>query len=87
MVLLLMSAGSGCWLSKSSGPWEGCVPGINGTNGRVEIVHRSDPGISRRNSPASSALLWNCQRFEPSARVFMKKTLQFMKCNAMNCGV
>jgi hypothetical protein len=63
------------------------VLGINGTNGRVEIAHRSAPDISRGNLPASSALRWKCQRFETRGRFFKKKTLQFMKCNAIDCGV
>ena len=33
-------------------PWEGYVLGINGTAGRVEIVHRSDPNPTGRTAPA-----------------------------------
>ena len=36
-------------------PWEGYVLGINGTKGRVEIVHRSDPDPTGKTNPASDA--------------------------------
>jgi len=34
-------------------PWEGYVLGINGTKGRVEIVHRSDPDPTGKTNPAA----------------------------------
>lgn len=34
-------------------PWEGYILGINGTAGRIEIVHRSDPDPTGKTSPAS----------------------------------
>lgn len=34
-------------------PWEGYSLGINGTKGRVEIVHRSDPDPTGKTSPAA----------------------------------
>ena len=36
-------------------PWEGYVLGINGTKGRVEITHRSDPDPTGKTNPASNA--------------------------------
>ncbi|MFZ4777127.1 MAG: Gfo/Idh/MocA family protein [Terrimicrobiaceae bacterium] len=36
-------------------PWEGYVLGINGTKGRVEIVHRSDPDPTGKTNPAADA--------------------------------
>ena len=36
-------------------PWEGYVLGINGTAGRVEITHRSDPDPTGKTNPASSS--------------------------------
>jgi predicted dehydrogenase len=35
-------------------PWEGYVLGINGTAGRVEITHRSDPDPTGKTNPASN---------------------------------
>ncbi len=34
-------------------PWEGYVLGINGTAGRVEMTHRSDPDPTGKTNPAS----------------------------------
>ena len=36
-------------------PWEGYVLGINGTKGRVEITHRSDPDPTGKTNPAADA--------------------------------
>ena len=34
-------------------PWEGYILGINGSKGRAEIVHRSDPDPTGKTNPAS----------------------------------
>lgn len=34
-------------------PWEGYILGINGTKGRVEITHRSDPDPTGKTNPVS----------------------------------
>jgi predicted dehydrogenase len=36
-------------------PWEGYTLGINGTKGRVEVIHRSDPDPTGKTNPASEA--------------------------------
>ncbi|MEI8309969.1 MAG: Gfo/Idh/MocA family oxidoreductase [Verrucomicrobiota bacterium] len=36
-------------------PWEGYVLAFNGTKGRVEIVHRSDPDPTGKTTPAADA--------------------------------
>ena len=36
-------------------PWEGYVLAMNGTKGRVEIVHRSDPDPTGKTNPAEEA--------------------------------
>lgn len=33
-------------------PWEGYILGINGTKGRLEVVHRSDPDPTGKTNPA-----------------------------------
>jgi predicted dehydrogenase len=34
-------------------PWEGYILGLNGTKGRLEVVHRSDPDPTGKTNPAS----------------------------------
>ena len=36
-------------------PWEGYILGINGTAGRVEVVHHSDPNPTGKTNPAQAA--------------------------------
>jgi len=36
-------------------PWEGYVLGINGTKGRIEVTHRSDPDPTGKTNPAAEA--------------------------------